>query len=406
MALPARGHRCQLQDPRQTNYGEHAFMFDRVFWTEAGQADVFHHVRLRLWAQATQPETCACASVLTTATGLPACGGCTFPRQVATKSIEHCFKGYNACCFAYGQTGSGKTYSMFGENQARGLIPRAVEHVFEVAEDKARTHEVAVLVSFLEMYCDNIRDLGQAYLDKSGRPDQAQKTSALYLEARSDVGRAKKRTGLASYRSQNLEIREDAFGNVFVKDLSVIPVTTPEEVITIVQMGFRLRATHETKMNAVSSRSHTVFTMTVVQKGRFTEQQSHFQQHKLRNMLASSTSPRPTGLGCTAFPDRATGETVTGMLNLVDLAGSERLAKSESEGQRLREALSINSSLSALGKVVMALDPSVPSQYVPYRDSKLTRLLQNSIGTLLPVLVLFRLLVGCPVAGNFMRPCA
>lgn len=115
--------------------------------------------------------------------------------------------------------------------------------------------------------------------------------------------------------SQNLEIREDAFGNVFVKDLSVIPVTTPEEVITIVQMGFRLRATHETKMNAVSSRSHTVFTMTVVQK------------------------------------DRATGETVTGMLNLVDLAGSERLTKSESEGQRLREALSINSSLSALGKV-------------------------------------------------------
>ena len=68
------------------------------------------------------------------------------------------------------------------------------------------------------------------------------------------------------------------------------------------------------------------------------------------------------------------------MLNLVDLAGSERLTKSESEGQRLREALSINSSLSALGKVVMALDPSVPSQYVPYRDSKLTRLLQNSIG--------------------------
>jgi len=120
---------------------------------------------------------------------------------------------------------------MFGESRARGLIPRSVEQVFEIAEEKAATHDVAVLVSFLEMYCDCIRDLGQAYLDKTGRPDQAQKTSDLYLEARSDVGRAKKRVGgHAAYRSQNLEIREDAFGNVFVKDLSVIPVSTPEEV--------------------------------------------------------------------------------------------------------------------------------------------------------------------------------
>lgn len=85
--------------------------------------------------------------------------------------------------------------------------------------------------------------------------------------------------------------------------------------MAIVQMGFRLRATHETKMNAVSSRSHTVFTITIVQT------------------------------------DRVTGESTSGMLNLVDLAGSERLTRTESEGQRLKEALFINSSLSALGKV-------------------------------------------------------
>lgn len=68
------------------------------------------------------------------------------------------------------------------------------------------------------------------------------------------------------------------------------------------------------------------------------------------------------------------------MLNLVDLAGSERLKKSASEGQRKTEALHINSSLTALGKVVMALDPSSGLTHVPYRDSKLTRLLQNSLG--------------------------
>ena len=169
VALPARGHRCQLQDPRQTNYGEHAFMFDRVFWTEAGQADVFHHVRLRLWAQATQPETCACASVLTTATGLPACGGCTFPRQVATKSIEHCFKGYNACCFAYGQTGSGKTYSMFGENQARGLIPRAVEHVFEVA-DRIHVHRLGKRLCVIDPKQHEMSD-AVAYMTGAKEPD-------------------------------------------------------------------------------------------------------------------------------------------------------------------------------------------------------------------------------------------
>lgn len=68
------------------------------------------------------------------------------------------------------------------------------------------------------------------------------------------------------------------------------------------------------------------------------------------------------------------------MLNLVDLAGSERLKKSASEGQRKTEALHINSSLTALGKVVMALDPSSGLTHIPYRDSKLTRLLQNSLG--------------------------
>merc|ERR1711871_1268318 len=79
--------------------------------------------------------------------------------------------------------------------------------------------------------------------------------------------------GLATaseYVSQDLTIHEDSMGNVFVKDLSVIPVSTPEECLTVVQMGFKLRATHETKMNAVSSRSHTVFTLTIVQKDRIT----------------------------------------------------------------------------------------------------------------------------------------
>ncbi|KAF4034346.1 Kinesin motor domain [Phytophthora infestans] len=124
----------------------------------------------------------------------------------------------------------------------------------------------------------------------------------------------------------------------------MVTVTSREEVDAIVQCGLKLRSTHETKMNAVSSRSHTVFTIHVFQQARDSD------------------------------------EVISGMLNMVDLAGSERLKKSESDGQRLKEALHINSSLSAVGKVVMSLDPESGYNYIPYRDSKLTRLLQNSIG--------------------------
>ena len=149
----------------------------------------------------------------------------------------------------------------------------------------------------------------------------------------------------SDYKSMHYEIHEDNDKNVFVKDLALIPVTTVEEVMAVINMGLQLRATHETKINEVSSRSHTVFTINVIQR------------------------------------DVATGSSLKGMLNLVDLAGSERLKKSESSGQRLKEALHINTSLTALGKVVLALDPSSNSgTHVPYRDSKVTRLLQNSLG--------------------------
>jgi hypothetical protein len=154
-----------------------------------------------------------------------------------------------------------------------------------------------------------------------------------------------KRPGLkqvmGEYQSMNLQIHEDSQGNVFVKDLTSIPLNFMDEAFAVVNLGIKVRATHETKMNSVSSRSHTVFNLTVTHR------------------------------------DKTTGELIMGMLNLVDLAGSERIKKSESQGLRLKEALHINSSLSALGKVVIALERG---EYVPYRDSKLTRLLQNSLG--------------------------
>ena len=329
-AKGSRPRRIVFRDPASRSYGDHAFTFDGVFWSDTEQEEMFE--------------------------------------AVARTHVDQALRGLDTCCFAYGQTGSGKTYTMFGgEGSCRGLIPRTVEEVMAAVERRAAAPgggtELAVAVSFVEIYCDQIRDLGRACAPRAGAADAAGKIAGPGLPKTSEIvarlelaRRASFTSGFAAprasfvpdvaedYASMNCEIREDGGGNVFVKDLALIPVSTMSEIFHVIDTGLRLRATHDTKMNAVSSRSHTIFTIAIVQHG-------------------------------------AGGRTATtGRIHLVDLAGSERLKKSESEGQRLREALHINTSLAALGKVVMALDPSVQQSHVPYRDSKLTRLLQNSLG--------------------------
>lgn len=152
---------------------------------------------------------------------------------------------------------------------------------------------------------------------------------------------------------ENLEIRENPNGTVYVQDLSAIPVSSAEEVMGVVDAGLARRQTYQTLMNEHSSRSHTIVTVTVVAEGKGGD-----------------------------------GESVTGKLNLVDLAGCERLKRSgagdatsgvEDSGLRAKEAVVINKSLSTLGNVVMALAKG-DATYVPYRDAKLTRLLQDSLG--------------------------
>ncbi|CAE7451027.1 Kif3b [Symbiodinium natans] len=144
---------------------------------------------------------------------------------------------------------------------------------------------------------------------------------------------------------QDLAIHETPQGLVYVEDLSLIPVTNIREVLSVANLGVQMRATFETRLNARSSRSHTIFSVSIVQK--------------------SKSDPKSGVVGS--------------VVNFVDLAGSERLARSQSEGRRFQEAVIINSSLSALGKVVLAL-ASDRARHIPYRDSKLTRILQNSLG--------------------------
>lgn len=158
---------------------------------------------------------------------------------------------------------------------------------------------------------------------------------------------------MEDYQRENLEIHETADGVVYIKDATQIEVESVEEALAVIRTGVEKRATFETAMNPVSSRSHTIFSVTV-----------------------ASTEAHKKSAGAAAGAPG--GDTVRGTLNLVDLAGSERLDKSQSKGQRLEEAKMISKSLSALANVVVALAEG--AAHVPFRDSKLTRVLQNSLG--------------------------
>jgi hypothetical protein len=281
-----------------------------------------------------------------------------------------------------------------GDWENRGLIPRSIEYILERADQLMRGQHKTFhfYVSFLEIYLDKIRDLGRAAAgalnfspmsddhltmpmpgsiqphggNRGGGLDRTRsggaslgglsraksmRTSGDGTTAGSAPPGAQTATlaevvaegGASDYDSQNLEIWETREGQTYVKDLYQLEVTSVHDVMAVLNAGYGLRRTNATNMNEVSSRSHTVFTISVVS--------------------TQSDGSHP----------------LVGRLNLVDLAGSERVKKSGSEGQRFKEAVHINQSLSALAKVVLSLASGDSSAHVPYRDSKLTRILKDSL---------------------------
>jgi kinesin family protein 5 len=226
-------------------------------------------------------------------------------------TVDDILNGYNGTVFAYGQTGAGKSFTMMGagdiENEeTRGIIPRIVAQIFESILQSPSNIEYTVRVSYMEIYMERIRDL---------------------LNPAND----------------NLPIHEEKNRGVYVKGLLEIYVSSVEEVYEVMRRGGSARAVSATNMNQESSRSHSIFVVTINQK------------------------------------NVETGSLKTGSLYLVDLAGSEKVGKTGATGQTLEEAKKINKSLSALGMVINSLTDG-KSSYVPYRDSKLTRILQESLG--------------------------
>lgn len=250
----------------------------------------------------------------------------------AAPIVESVLNGFNGTIFAYGQTGTGKTYTMEGESIKssqitsaaeieKGIIPNSFQHIFDRVAVSVN-QQFLVRASYLEIYNEEIRDL----LSKDPR--------------------------------NKLELKEHPDSGAYVKDLRTILVRNVAEINRVMETGKRNRSTGATLMNQASSRSHSVFTV-IVECGAIDEDGS--------NACPSNGSKQQQQI------------IQVGKLNLVDLAGSERQGKTGSTGDRFKEATKINLSLSALGNVISALVDG-RAHHIPYRDSKLTRLLQSSLG--------------------------
>ncbi|ONI27869.1 hypothetical protein PRUPE_1G108800 [Prunus persica] len=238
--------------------------------------------------------------------------------------VENCLSGYNSCMFAYGQTGSGKTYTMMGEiyevegqlNEDCGITPRIFEYLFK----RIRVEEESRTEEQLKYSC-----------------------KCSFLEIYNE-----QITDLLEPSSTNLQLREDLKKGVHVENLTEYNVRDVNDVVKLLLQGASNRKMAATHMNSESSRSHSVFTC-IIESRWEKDSMTHFRFARL---------------------------------NLVDLAGSERQKSSGAEGDRLKEAANINKSLSTLGLVIMSLVDLAHGKHrhVPYRDSRLTFLLQDSLG--------------------------
>uniref|UniRef100_A0AAY4DKU7 Kinesin motor domain-containing protein n=1 Tax=Denticeps clupeoides TaxID=299321 RepID=A0AAY4DKU7_9TELE len=263
------------------------------------------------------------------------------------KLIEGCFEGYNATIFAYGQTGSGKTYTMGTgfdvsiEDDELGIIPRAVSHLFKGIEQRCQAAteqgrpvpEFKINAQFLELYNEEVLDLFDTTRDMEARKQKS-----------------------------HIKIHEDASGGIYTVGVTTRTVSSEAEMMQCLKLGALSRTTASTQMNVQSSRSHAIFTIHLCQV-------RVCQDDVTDNRLANGSS------------EMEEFETLTAKFHFVDLAGSERLKRTGATGDRAKEGISINCGLLALGNVISALgDRSKRSTHVPYRDSKLTRLLQDSLG--------------------------
>jgi len=247
--------------------------------------------------------------------------------EVARDVVEHVLQGYNGTILAYGETGSGKTYTMTGPSSSydeRGITPRAISHLFRLIDACAGDMRIETRVSYAEIYNDHIFDL------LAPRPPPHERNPSMPLQV-------------------DLPIQEDAqSGAITVKGLGLHVVSNEQECMDALFVGDSARSVGAHTLNPLSTRSHTVYTLYL----------------SMRSRVQSSE------------------KVLQAKLHLVDLAGSERVGKTDSRGLVLTEAKAINKSLSFLEQCVVALSSGKAraAGHVPFRSSRLTHLLKDSLG--------------------------
>ena len=289
--------------------------------------------------------------------------------KLAANVVRKVLDGFNGTVFAYGQTGSGKTYSMLGEPENPGVIPRAIEEVFdhvERSEAKAASGEEGgasylLRVSYLEIYNERINDLLQ------------------FNKKNAQAG-------------QNLKIlKDDPTRGAIISGLREVIVASADEAMDLIREGEANRHYGSTNMNLKSSRSHTVFRLVL-------------ESSKTEDDDASGDDADENAWKTVGGSSEQEKHVKISYLNLVDLAGSERQSDTEASGKRLKEGSAINKSLLVLGEVISKLSGaeakssdrsshSPPQRHkgrragakkaqvhIPYRSSKLTRILKQSLG--------------------------
>ncbi|KAL0430829.1 UNVERIFIED_CONTAM: Kinesin-like protein KIN-14E [Sesamum radiatum] len=222
--------------------------------------------------------------------------------------VQSAVDGYNVCIFAYGQTGSGKTFTIYGSEGNPGLTPRAISELFRIIKRDDKKFSFTLKAYMVELYQDTLIDL---LLPKNAK-------------------------------RLKLDIKKDSKGMVVVENVTLLSISSYDELQSVMERGSEQRHTTGTLMNEQSSRSHLILSIVI----------------ESTNLQTQSVA--------------------RGKLSFVDLAGSERIKKSGSSGSQLKEAQSINKSLSALGDVIGAL--SSGNQHIPYRNHKLTMLMSDSLG--------------------------
>ncbi|KAJ4355072.1 hypothetical protein N0V95_003235 [Ascochyta clinopodiicola] len=334
-----RSPRCHVTSPSSlavdpASGGRKVFVFDRVFGEDVDQEGVFEYVG---------------------------------------ESVNSFVEGYNVSILAYGQSGAGKSYTMGttgpgdqADAQVMGIIPRAAALLYEKLEGPSNRPPG----SGIRPPNSRVSSMGSHNFPTKSSAKKNWQLTATYVEIYNEQLRDLLLSDTVPHNSRpEVAIREEPGGRIILAGLTQVVINSVEDLLNALNFGSAIRQTDATAQNAKSSRSHAVFSLNLVQKKSSSAPLSTREKRRSVPLEAMSGSGSGDNL-----------VTIDSKLHFVDLAGSERLKNTQASGERAREGISINAGLASLGKVISQLSSRHANAHISYRDSRLTRLLQDSLG--------------------------